>query len=171
MRTSFNLPRWAWPVLAAVAASVAFVRGLTGTNIFYIRDLTMFFWPRHLLIRDSLLAGHWPSWDPYAAAGQPIFPDALNQLFLLPVLLLRILLPAVVGFNLIVALPFPLAALGAWLFLRRHVSPVSATVNGPDRGRSAGGRSRAGASDRHAVPARRRMKFRIRNSELSTNSY
>src|SRR5258708_8397216 len=85
----------------------------------------MFFWPRHLWIHRSLLAGSWPLWDPYAAAGQAAFSDALNQLFLPPVLLLRAL-PAVPGFNLLVAAPFPLAAVGVWLFLPRHVSAASA---------------------------------------------
>ena len=104
--------------MAVLGACVPFARGLSLTHIFYIRDLTMFFWPRHLWMHRSLLSGSWPLWDPYASAGQPVFPDALNQLFLLPVLILR-LIPAVPGFNLIVAAPFPLAALGMWLFLRR----------------------------------------------------
>lgn len=114
-----------WPFLSILAALVPFFGGLSLTHVFSVRDLTMFFWPRHLWIRHALLSGRWPLWDPYAAAGQAAFPDALNQLFLPPVLLLRVLVPAVVGFNLIVALPFPLAALGTWLWLRRHVSSLS----------------------------------------------
>jgi hypothetical protein len=106
------------------------VRGFNLGSIFYIRDLTMFFWPRHLWIRNSLLSGHWPLWDPYAAAGQAVFPDALNQLFLPPVLLLRLLSPAALSFNLIVIAPFPLAAFGMWLFLRRRFSSMSAVVGG-----------------------------------------
>ncbi len=121
-------PRWTWPALAFLAACVPFFHGVSLTNIFYVRDLTMFFWPRHLWIRSRLLAGGWPMWDPYAAAGQAIFPDALNQMFLPPVLLLRALFPAVVGFNLIVVAPFPLAAIGAWLFFRRRVSDGAATL-------------------------------------------
>jgi hypothetical protein len=73
------------------------------------------------------MAGSSPLWDPYAAAGQAAFSDALNPLFPPPVLLLRAL-PAVPGFNLLVAAPFPLAALGMWLFLRRHVSEASAAL-------------------------------------------
>ena len=69
-----------------------------------------------------------PWWDPYAAGGQPVYPDALNQLFFLPVVLFRVALPAIVGFNLMVVTPFPLAALGAWLFLRRRFSPLSAAI-------------------------------------------
>ncbi len=121
-----SVPAWAWPLLTALVACVPFFRGLSLTNVFHVRDLSMFFWPRHLWIRESLLRGVAPWWDPYAAGGQPVYPDALNQLFLLPVALFRVALPAIVGFNLMVVTPFPLAGLGAWLFLRRHFSPVSA---------------------------------------------
>src|SRR5262245_12390959 len=121
------LPRWRWPVLVVLAACVPFAAGVSLTSIFYIRDLSQFFWPRHLWIRRTLFSGSWPLWDPYVSAGQAVFPDALNQLFLPPALLLR-LLPAVPGFNLWVAMPFPLAALGAWLFLRRHLSESSAAL-------------------------------------------
>jgi len=119
--------RWLWPTLAVLAACVPFADGFSVTNIFYIRDLSQFFWPRHLWIHRTILGGSFPLWDPYVAAGQAAFPDALNQLFLPPVLLLRTL-PSVPGFNLWVALPFPVAALGAWLFLRRHVSEPSAAL-------------------------------------------
>jgi len=119
--------RWLWPSLAVLVACVPFAGGVSVNNIYYIRDLTMIFWPRHLWIHRSLMAGSWPLWDPYAAAGQAAFSDALNQLFLPPVLLLRAL-PAVPGFNLLVAAPFPLAAVGMWLFLRRHVSETSAAL-------------------------------------------
>src|SRR5262245_38631747 len=122
-----RIPRWFWPTLAAAAACVPFVAGFSVTDIFYIRDLSMFFWPRHLWLHRSLLAGSWPLWDPYLAAGQAAFPDALNQMFLPPVLLLRVL-PPIPGFNLLVLIPFPLAALGTWLFLRRHVSEASAAL-------------------------------------------
>jgi len=119
--------RWLWPALAVLTACVPFAGGFSATNIFYIRDLTMFFWPRHLWIHRSLLSGSWPLWDPYAAAGQSASSDAMNQLFLPPVLGLR-MLPSVPGFNLLVAAPFPLAALGMWLLLRRRVSDTSAAL-------------------------------------------
>jgi hypothetical protein len=119
--------RWLWPALAVLVACVPFAGGFSVTNIFYIRDLTMFFWPRHLWIHRSLVSGSWPLWDPYSAAGQSASSDAMNQLFLPPVLLLRAL-PSVPGFNLMVAAPFPLAGLGMWLLLRRHVSDTSAAL-------------------------------------------
>lgn len=117
-----------WPALAVLAACIPFAGALSTTRIFHLRDLAMFFWPLHLWLRDALLAGTWPSWDPYAAGGQPTDPNALNQMFFPPVLLMRLLLPPVLGFNAIVATPFPLAALGMYLFLRVRLSRPSAAA-------------------------------------------
>ena len=50
--------------------------------------------------------------------------DALYQLFHLPSLLVRLLGPETVAYNLWVALPIPLSALGMYLFLRRQLSPL-----------------------------------------------
>jgi hypothetical protein len=121
------LPAWAWGVLAASAATIPFLPGLTGSRIFYVRDLSLFFWARYLWLRRTLLSGEWPLWDPYVGAGQSAVVDALHQMFLLPVLLIRLLGTEVQGFNWWVSLPFPFAALGAWAFFaRRFSAPASA---------------------------------------------
>jgi uncharacterized membrane protein len=53
--------------------------------------------------------------------------DALHQMFLLPAVLVRLVGSDVLGFNLWVLVPFPLAALGTWLFLsRRFTAPAAA---------------------------------------------
>ena len=78
-------------------------------------------------LRCTIFAGEWPLWDPYVGGGQSAVADALHQMFLLPVLAVRLIGSEVVGFNLWVALPFPMAAIGAWAFLRRRFSaPASA---------------------------------------------
>jgi len=51
MVRSPRFARWLWPALAVLAACVPFAGGFSLTKIFYIRDLTMFFWPRHLWIQ------------------------------------------------------------------------------------------------------------------------
>ncbi|MBM3817400.1 MAG: hypothetical protein FJW14_00085 [Acidimicrobiia bacterium] len=117
-----------WPVLAAVAALVPVAGGFSTTHVFYVRDLSNYFWPRHRWLRETVLGGDWPWWDPYAAGGQSAVADALNQFFLLPVTLVRVALPPIPGFNFWVAAPFPVAAVGAWLWLRRYGSPASAFV-------------------------------------------
>lgn len=128
----------AWVCIAVLAAIVPFAQGFTGARVFYIRDLSMFFWGRHIWLRRELLSGAFPLWDPYVGAGQSAVADALHQLFLLPALVVRLLGSEVFGFNLWVAVPFPLAALGAWLFFARrfsaHASALGAiafSVSGP----------------------------------------
>lgn len=119
---------WSWGLLA-VAVAVYPVAGLfSTTRAFAQRDLTLHFWPKYQWLRRTIGAGEWPWWDPYMAAGQSAAADALNQLFLLPSLALRLLLPEPLGFNLWVALPFPLAAWGTYLYLRTHVSPAGAAL-------------------------------------------
>ncbi len=118
--------RWAFG--AVLLAIVPVAGALSTSRVFYVRDLALYFWPRHQWLRATWRAGDWPWWDPYAAAGQPAVADALNQFFLLPVTALRLLAPEVVGFNIWIAAPFPLTAAGAWLWLRRRFSPAAALV-------------------------------------------
>ena len=49
-------------VLAALAALVPFVRGFSTTNVFFVRDLGLFFWPRHLWLWQTLRERDWPLW-------------------------------------------------------------------------------------------------------------
>ncbi len=117
-----------WAFGAMLLAMVPVAGALSTSRVFYVRDLGLYFWPRHQWLRATWAAGEWPWWDPYAGAGQSAVADALNQFFLLPVTAVRLLAPEVVGFNVWIAAPFPLTALGAWLWLRRHVSPAGAFV-------------------------------------------
>jgi hypothetical protein len=126
-------------VLAVLAVSVIPVAGaFTLSNIFFVRDLGIAFRSRFLFLRQSILSGSFPFWDPYPANGQPAVNDALYQLFHLPSLPIRLLLPELVAYNVWIALPVPLCALGMYLFLRRHVSPqasafgaIAFAVSGP----------------------------------------
>jgi len=113
--------------LLAVAISLVPVsNAFTLSRVFYVRDLTLAFRSRFLFLRHSVSSGSWPLWDPYPANGQPAVNDALYQLFHFPSLAIRLLLPDVVAFNTWIALPVPLAALGAYLYLRRHVARPAA---------------------------------------------
>src|SRR5204862_6061786 len=91
--------------------------------IFYVRDLSFFFWSRHLWLRHTIFAGRSPWWDPYVAGGQSAIADALNQLMMPLALAIRLLPSDVVSFNLWVALPLPIAAVGTFVFLRRRFAP------------------------------------------------
>ncbi len=115
---------WAIPVVAALVA----LRGLfTLTNIFYVRDLAGFFWPVHLWLRDSIYAGRGVAWSPAIGFGRSVISDPVFHILFPPAVLLR-LLPDVPGFNLFVALPFPVTALGCALFFGRRCSAVAASA-------------------------------------------
>src|SRR5262245_51663276 len=119
--------RW-MPAAAAVAVSWIPVAGaFTVSRIFFLRDLTITFRSRYLFLRHSVASGSFPLWDPYPANGQATVNDALYQLFHLPSLVIRLLLPDPVAFNVWVAAPIPIAAFGMYLFLRRQVRPLSAS--------------------------------------------
>lgn len=122
------LLRGGWPTAVSLLALIPFAGGLSLTNTFYVRDLAMYFWPRQVWHWQSVHARDWPLWDPYAAGGQSAVADALNQFFLIPVTLIRLLLPPVIGFNIWIAAPLPTLAVGAWIWLSRRVSPAAAFV-------------------------------------------
>jgi hypothetical protein len=115
--------RGLWLLLALAVATVPVAGVFTLSKVFFVRDLTMAFRSRFLFLRHSVFSGTFPLWDPYPAHGQPAASDALYQLFHLPSLPIRLLLPEVVAYNVWIALPIPLAAFGMYLFLRRRLGP------------------------------------------------
>ena len=125
-----RLPRWLWPTLCALVTLVALHGVFSASEIFFVRDLGAYYWSQHLWARATMLSGEIPLWDPHVAYGQPAVVDPVRHLLFLPVLVLRLVASDVVGFNLSVALPFPLAALGAFLFFRRHMSASGAALAG-----------------------------------------
>lgn len=125
-RTSNRL----WSALCIALATIPVAGMFTLTRVFFIRDLSLAFRSRFLFFRHSVLSGIWPLWDPYSGNGQAAVNDALYQMFHLPSLPLRLLLPELVAYNSWIALPVPLAALGMYLFLRRHTSAAVACFGG-----------------------------------------
>ncbi len=123
-----RLRRGVWPLLVFALACVPVAGAFTRTRIFAVRDLALTFHSRFLFLRHSIFSGSFPFWDPYAANGQPAVNDALYQLFHLPSLLVRLLLPETQAYNFWVALPVPLSAVGIYLFLRRRASAPASAV-------------------------------------------
>lgn len=127
-RLSSPLARWRGPAIAVGVALIPFLQGLSASRLFYIRDLSSYFWSRYLWLRHGWYAGEFPLWDPYAGNGQAAYSDAMHQMFHPLAVLARLIGNDVLGFNLWVLLPFPLAALGTWLFLSRRASSAAATL-------------------------------------------
>ena len=112
--------------LVAAIATIPVAGVFTLSRLFFVRDLVLAFRSRFLFVRHTIRSGVFPFWDPYPANGQPAVNDALYQLFHLPSLPIRLLLPELVAYNLWVALPVPLSALGMYAFLRRHARAAAA---------------------------------------------
>lgn len=120
--------RLLWPLLPVAATLVALRGVFTSTEIFFVRDLSLAFWPLHLWARRVLASDGSVFWDPAVAYGQSAIADPLRHILFPPVLLTRLLLPEIPGFNLSVALPFPIAALGAYVLLKRRASAGAAAL-------------------------------------------
>ncbi|HEY2432115.1 MAG TPA: YfhO family protein [Vicinamibacterales bacterium] len=127
-RVASSLSSASWlPVLLVLVVSTLPVAGMfTLTRVFFVRDLVLSFRSRFFFLRHAVWSGTFPFWDPYVANGQPAVNDALYQLFHLPSLPIRLLLPELVAYNLWVGLPVPLAGLGMYAFLRRQSRPSAA---------------------------------------------
>ena len=118
----------AWAALAAGVAVVAMRGAFTLSSVYHVRDLAYQYWPLHVWFSETVARGDSLLWDPYPAFGQSAIADPVRHLFFPPVVLLRLLLPQLVAFNLTVALPFPVAAVGMFAYLRRHVSGPAASL-------------------------------------------
>lgn len=73
-------------------------------------------------------AGEYPLWDPFLGYGQSAVADPVRGLLFPPVILARMLFPEALALNLAVGLAIPVAALGAYLLIRRTLSAPSAAV-------------------------------------------
>src|ERR1041385_5067660 len=90
------------PFAVALAPVLTVLGGFTTTRIFYVRDLSSFFWPWHLWLRRTIASGHLPLWNPDSGFGYPAASDPVTLPFFLPTLPLRLPLPDALGFNAMV---------------------------------------------------------------------
>ncbi|MCC6744960.1 MAG: YfhO family protein, partial [Acidobacteria bacterium] len=119
---------WLWPI-AAVLAPLIPMRGMfSSEKVYCFRDMGQEFWPMTQWFKLSTAAGEYPLWDPFLGYGQSAVADPVRSLLFPPVVLVRMLFPEALALNLAVGLAIPLAALGAYLLIRRTLSAPSAAV-------------------------------------------
>ncbi|HEX2062142.1 MAG TPA: hypothetical protein VHK90_15490, partial [Thermoanaerobaculia bacterium] len=117
--------RVALAVLTALI-TLLFADVLLGINSLYIRDLAHFHYPTKHLLREIVLDGHFPWWNPYTSAGQPLAANPQHEVFY-PLTWL-ILLPSFgVGFSLLIVSHLYIAVWGMYAFLRSlELTPAAA---------------------------------------------
>lgn len=116
-----RLLRRKWPLLVLGCAPLLFFwRSLLLGMTLYAGDTAFVFLPLRHYVRDRLLRGELPLWNPHLFGGTPALAEPQYQLFYLPNLLL---LPAGVSTGMAAMLPLHSAwmAAGTYLFGRRSL--------------------------------------------------
>jgi hypothetical protein len=112
-------------VLVPLACLVPFADAVARGSVFYIRDLSSYFFPIRRFVVEGLRHGEIRHWNPYVNEGAPVLLPPVGY----PVDLLQVLLPSESGFSLLLALHVPLAAF-AFLALARRLGlqPAAAAL-------------------------------------------
>lgn len=116
-----------WAAVAAFLSLFAIPGIFTISKTFFVRDLSTWFRPHHAWFQQTLREGQLPFWNPYLGCGYSTVGEPALQTFFPLTLPLRFV-PGVVGFNLIVALPFAIAALGVFRLLARRCTAPAACL-------------------------------------------
>jgi len=103
--------------LLAIAILLIFSDVLFLGTGFYVRDIIRDYLPSRFVLRNIVLAGEFPAWNPFYSAGQPLAANPGFQAFY-PGTWLCFLPSFLFGFNLEVLLHIALAAAGMYLLLR-----------------------------------------------------
>jgi hypothetical protein len=120
--------------LIAVALLVLLITALFGDILvrgagLFLQDLTFYHFPMKQVIREAMLSGEFPFWNPRFSSGQPMAANPAYEIFYPPQWL--ILVPSFVwGYQAHILLHVYLAAIGAYLFLRSARCGTAAALLG-----------------------------------------
>jgi hypothetical protein len=116
--------------ILALVPTLLFLDVFLGSGSLYVRDVVHYHYPSKKIIRDIVLSGHFPWWNPFIHAGQPLAGNPAHQLFY-PLNAL-ILLPSYhLGFHLLALSHVYIAAFGMYALLRSmRTSPLAACIGG-----------------------------------------
>ncbi|HXG59146.1 MAG TPA: hypothetical protein VNL91_08990, partial [Thermoanaerobaculia bacterium] len=100
-----------------VLGTLFFADVLFGVNNFYMRDLTRYYYPTKQILREIVLGGEFPFWNPWFSAGQPIAANPEHEVFY-PLTWLILLPDYDLGYRLHVLVHVYIGLLGMYAFLR-----------------------------------------------------
>ncbi|MEA2490970.1 MAG: hypothetical protein QOH21_2762 [Acidobacteriota bacterium] len=103
--------------LLALLASLFFAELLTGQGDIYLRDVVRYYHPAKHVLREIVLGGEFPYWNPYFSAGQPIAANPEHEVFY-PLTWLILLPDYETGFRLLVVSHIYIALFAMYAFLR-----------------------------------------------------
>ncbi|HEX2121081.1 MAG TPA: hypothetical protein VHL59_05495, partial [Thermoanaerobaculia bacterium] len=103
--------------ILALLATAFFIDVLIGTQNFYMRDLTRYYYPTKQVLREIVQNGEFPYWNRYFSAGQPIAANPEHEVFY-PLTWL-ILLPSYdLGYRLHILIHVYIGLFGMYALLR-----------------------------------------------------
>lgn len=120
--------------LLAIALLLVIGTALFGDILFagrqlYLRDLTRYYYPTKQIVREVILGGNFPFWNPDYSAGQPMAANPEYEVFY-PLQWL-ILLPSYnIGYQLHIVAHVWVALVGMYLFLRSMKLRIPASLFG-----------------------------------------
>ena len=103
--------------LLALVTTAFFADVLFGTSRLFIRDITRYYYPTKHIIRETILAGEFPYWNPVYSAGQPMAANPEYEIFY-PLQLLILLPNYDLGFRLHFLIHYYIAVFGFYALLR-----------------------------------------------------
>jgi hypothetical protein len=115
-------------ILLAVP-SLLFLDVLLGWGVFYIRDVPFYHFPGKKILRDIVLGGEFPYWNPFFSAGQPLAANPAHEVFY-PLNWLILLPGFLYGFQLLALIHVYIASLTTYALLRSLGAARAAAVVG-----------------------------------------
>lgn len=126
-----NAVRARWVFLAWLAALLFIHRYFFEGTVEAGRDLYRLFIPEAAFLRNRLLAGELPLWNPFVRLGQPFAASMTSEAFYPPHVLLVLAFGPTWGIELSIPFHVALGSAGAYLAARRmHAGPRAAAVAG-----------------------------------------
>jgi hypothetical protein len=122
-----------WAALGFLAILALLYLPLFWGRIIFTRDIAHWIFPARWFVRQSILSGELPLWNPYQGLGFPVLGDPLYGVFYPPNWLVLLVGPGWVA-NAVSALDFlhmALGGLGVFFVARRlRAAPLAATIAG-----------------------------------------
>jgi hypothetical protein len=103
--------------ILALVATILFVDVLAGTQNFYMRDLTRYYYPTKQILREIVQGGEFPYWNRHFGAGQPIAANPEHEVFY-PLTWLILLPSYFLGYRLHILVHVYIGLFGMYALLR-----------------------------------------------------
>ncbi|MCB0210124.1 MAG: hypothetical protein KDJ52_12380 [Anaerolineae bacterium] len=127
MRNS-TLSRLLPVMLLALLPLLLFWRWLVYGQVLYWGTIMLQFWPWHQPVKDSLLQGQWPLWNPLLGNGAPLLANLQSAVFYPPNLIF-LFMPTAHALTLSIILHIALAGIAMYFYGRRlRLSGFAAAV-------------------------------------------